>query len=387
MFGDCLNRRYIYGVSKVEVESFVAENDCAEQFLGRFDRRLRGSWFEYARNLCMFFKWLSVKESLSFSPKDLLNEHLRRRQSLDVEDRRWLGKLVLRFCRDNPDFKDRSVGYRYTIYMAIKEFFDFFEAPLTTGKGFFGLKKKRKNNPNQFDAEKAKKILGVLDQRERTICLMMLQSGQSIDGILNRLDLDYLRSEVVGSNPTRIRLDFPERKGNGFKYFSFISYDAIQELRKWLAIRDKWHNGSDAVFITRSGKPVSVDYFEVMFDRSLRRAGLKSNGFAITSHMFRKLFKTESSPPERGISQEYVEFMMGHASGIEAVGGIYDRTPEIYAEVVEREYQKLEPYLNLFSERAIMDESQKDSEAWKALMQVLDDDEKRDKFLNYLKSL
>lgn len=48
---------------------------------------------------------------------------------------------------------------------------------------------------------------------------------------------------------------------------------------------------------------------------------------------------------------------MGHFTGpdmnreniLNAVGGTYDRQPEIYENVLEREYAKLEPYINIYS--------------------------------------
>ena len=40
---------------------------------------------------------------------------------------------------------------------------------------------------------------------------------------------------------------------------------------------------------------------------------------------------------------------MGHTSGIGKVGAEYDRTPEIYEKVIEGEYEKLEPFINIYS--------------------------------------
>jgi len=40
---------------------------------------------------------------------------------------------------------------------------------------------------------------------------------------------------------------------------------------------------------------------------------------------------------------------MGHTEGVEKVGAEYDRTPEIYEKVMEKEYMKLEPYINIYS--------------------------------------
>lgn len=67
--------------------------------------------------------------------------------------------------------------------------------------------------------------------------------------------------------------------------------------------------------------------------------------------MFRKLFKSEASVLDRGINQRYVEFWMGHgdANPLRAVGGIYDRNPEIREEDTENEYARLEHYLNIYS--------------------------------------
>ena len=40
---------------------------------------------------------------------------------------------------------------------------------------------------------------------------------------------------------------------------------------------------------------------------------------------------------------------MGHINGIDAVGGDYDKSPEIHEEVFEKEYAKLEPFINIYS--------------------------------------
>ncbi len=49
--------------------------------------------------------------------------------------------------------------------------------------------------------------------------------------------------------------------------------------------------------------------------------------------------------------------MMGHSSPppqdtthrLDIVGGVYDNAPRVYANIVEREYAKLEPYINIYS--------------------------------------
>jgi hypothetical protein len=47
--------------------------------------------------------------------------------------------------------------------------------------------------------------------------------------------------------------------------------------------------------------------------------------------------------------------MMGHSkeSGqdhkLDVVGGVYDGTPTVYPDIVEKEYAKLEPYINIYT--------------------------------------
>jgi hypothetical protein len=186
------NKRLAYGVTENDVNSFVSDNPCVAEFVGKLDvGNGRGSRYEYARILTMFFRWLKVVKHLEFSPRDLLDEHVKLRSSASLDDRRWAGALALGFTRDNPDLKDAADSYKYLMLMAVKGFFDYHEAPLTTRKNIYGVKKRRKFVPKQITLEYSKKILGLLSQRDRAISLIMLQSGQSINAVLERLNYQY----------------------------------------------------------------------------------------------------------------------------------------------------------------------------------------------------
>lgn len=371
-------RRFPYGVTKGDLRCFVEGSDVVREFLNKY-RGKRSTFRAYGRALCMFFSWLKIRKDVYYEPGEFLNEHLRRRRSLKVEDRRWALKLVLEFTRDNPDFAENGDSIKRLMFTAIRQFFSYYETDLTSSRAVYGRKVKRKYKPKLFSIEEVKRILGVLNQRERTICLIQLQSGQGIGEVLNKFNfmLDYIEG-CVKTGSERIRLDFDERKGNGFNYFAFISRDAIQELKKWLFIRQKILNKleakSNAIFITRSGQPYRTDNFQTRFAEQTEKAGLRKGPYSITSHGFRKLFKTESRPPERGIDQDCIEFMMGHLSGIESIGGIYDKTPELHASVIEREYAKLEPYINIYTGKAVqaegLDISKEDMETLKQLLRM-----------------
>jgi len=347
--------RLRFGADFEMVQKFVEADGLVKEFMGKYRGRDR-TWKDHARALCLFFNWLRQSENIRLTPTELLNVHLQKSKSEDIEARRWACRLVLKFCRDNPVWKDKCDVYKRNMFIMVKQFFDYNNVPLAMSNGMYGKCRKRKYSPKQMSVQIALKVLGQLNQRERTVCMLMLQSGQSVDAVLNRINFmfDYIMG-CLKNGQSRIRFDFSDRKGNSFTYFTFIGQDGIQELKKWLAVRQQWldkiQKKSSVLFIMRNGQSLDVNKFSVAFNRIVRAKKLGDGPFSLTSHMFRKLFKTESSPPERGISQDYVEFMMGHLSGIESVGGIYDRTPELHEDVVEKEYGKLEPYLNIYSGR------------------------------------
>jgi len=358
-------------VCRDEVRGFVEGSGCVRDFLGRYSGL---TWWNYAWVLCGFFKWLRVFKGLEFSPEGFLEEHLRRRGSGCLEDRRWGLRLVLEFCRGQPGLSD---GRRYYMFMVLKGFFDFHEAPLTSAKGVFGRWRRRKFRERQIDVERAKRVLGVVGQRERAVLMVMLQSGMSVGDVLNKFNFmyDYVRGEVE-AGAERIRIDLEDRKLNGLSYFTFISRDAIHELRKWFVKRDRIVEklgipDPKAIFIKRSGKPLDVWQFEWQLNRVLHKHKLKDGPYSVRAHMFRKLFKTLARVPELAVDQDCVEFMMGHLSGIESVGGVYDKTPQLFPRVIEREYAKLEPYLNIFTGKKAREEialSPEDVETLKLLL-------------------
>ena len=348
-------------VSKSEIARFVESNRCVANWLRKYmsgpEGDLSGSKLNRARILCRFFKWLRILKDVSLEPIELLDRQLQLRQSSSIRDRQWLLNLVLEHSRDNTDFEDYSDRRKYDIFHTVKSFCDYHEVPLTIAKGIYGRKKKKKNHRKQINLAEAKKILGTLSQRDRTILLVMLQSGMELGAVLNKMNYMW-HNQVKPQLDVRycpLRIDFDERKATGKWYFTYISRDAIHELRKWLTVRQKIIEGllqegkevsktvieGEPIFITSRGNPLR----EQSFAHQLQK---KTDG-KVTSHMFRKLFKTEASIPERGVDRNIVEFWMGHVNGIDAVGGDYDRTPEIHEEVFKKEYAKLEPYINIYS--------------------------------------
>lgn len=349
-------RRYDYGVSGVEVDAFVAANLCVKQFLGKYAESTKRG---FSRYLCMFFKWLQIRKGLVMKPSEFLQVLCEKRLSRVVEDRGWGRNLVLEFTRDNPDLKGKSHALLYgAMLKSVNLFCKAHEVELTSARGFYGVKKHRKYRPDPYTVGLAKKVIGALNKRDRAICMLGLQTGQSIMQVLNDINDQYeYIARMISQGRKRIRFNFDGRKGNDFRYYTFCSLDAITEIQEWLPLRRKWLNGkkSPYLFIKRDGSKLTPEAWRSPFRERLERHDVYKGPYTVIFHMFRKIFESEASPPDRGISKDYVRFMMGHSVDKEELdqldipGGTYDQAPFTHADAVEREYAKLEPYINIYT--------------------------------------
>ena len=359
-----------WGVSYAEVLRFVEDNPCVANWLKKYSvdprskKKISGTRLHKSRRLCRFFKWLKAEKKIDLSPGELLNYQNDLRQNGDITEKRWLLNLVLEHTRDNTRFENLDDETKYDIFTTIKAFCTDYEVPLTLARNVYGGKRRRRKNfRKQLTSFEAKRLLGEMNQRDRAIHLIQIQSGMSIGDVLDKFNYMWF-SQVkpqLDVGYERLRIEFDERKANGTWYYTFISRDGIQELRKWLKEREKiveeaLTSGSevskeiiegDPIFITFRATPLKRAHYTSQFN--------KKTGGKVTTHMFRKLFKSEASVPDRGINRNYVEFWMGHIGGanlssrLDATGGVYDRTPEIYEKTHEKEYAKLEPYVNIYS--------------------------------------
>lgn len=392
-----------YGVSHAEIEEFTAKHECIADFLNQWTKG-GFTYVEKSVGLVRFFRWLKVVKGIDVMPSEFLNMHIDKRSAQTVEERRWALKLVLAYSRDNPDLADRAIHYKYSaFYLPVKGFCDYHEVPLTTTQGLFKKRERRKTKDTPLTIDFVKRTLAALNQRDRAVGMCQLQAGQAIQQVL--VDMNCQAKRVfreIDMGKERIRFDFDERKGNGFAYFSFISRDAVQEIQKWRPERqrilERLGKKSDYLFITETGEPLTCKEFHTLARYRYIKAGIYKGSHSVRSHGFRKFFEQEASPPERNISKGYVTFMMGHSTPLDpkdhrldVVGGVYDGAPRVYPGVVEREYEKLEPYINIYSGRGsspVGAMPQKQQEALAVFAEMLNSNpEKMRKFQRFLLEL
>jgi len=207
--------RLPYNVSRKEIEEFVKANVSVEKWLRKYPKSTKS---EYSQALARYFKWLRIVKGIKLLPKEMLNDHLKCRKSEDVTIRKKHLNLALEFTRDNSDFQDFSDARKKLLFAVIRSFYGEYEVPLTSTKGVFG-KVKIKYKRKQMTLDEARKIIGASPQREKTILLIMLQSGMSIGDVLNKFT--YKWKEIKPQlGKSRIRIDLEGRKGNVEPYFN-----------------------------------------------------------------------------------------------------------------------------------------------------------------------
>jgi len=342
-------------VSTIEATEFVEKNPLLKDWLRKYPE---STWFKYAYEITRYFKWFREIKGWNVIPTELIDDHIQNREAKSVMERKKHLRLAKEYACENPQFAHYSDSGRANIISAISSFYNYCEAPLTTAKGEFKTAKYQKHEYEQFGVEGAKKIIDTAPQREKTIFLMMLQGALRIGDLLNWVN--YRWEEIkpqleAGKDPIKISMYK--------KYWTYITTDAIHELKKYIQERGEPKPG-EPIFISKEGKPLYPQHVARVFRRAAAKAGLldyepsqrKRKGkheyghrYPIRLHMFRKLFKSEASVAGRGIDQRYVEFFMGHAGGLAKIGGIYDRSPELHEPIFEAEYKKIATYVNIYT--------------------------------------
>jgi len=342
-------------VSMEEANEYATSNPLLKDWLRKYPET---TWSKYAYEITRYFKWLRQVKGWNVTPSQLIDDHIQSRKADSVADRKKHLRLAKEYAYENPQFSHYSDSGRANLISAISSFYNYCEAPLTTAKGEFKTAIYQKHEYKQFGVEGARKIIEGSPQREKTAFLMMLQGGLRIGDLLDYVNYrwDEIKPQLeAGRDPIKISMYK--------KYWTYISTDAIHELKKYIAERGEPKPG-EPIFVSASGKVLYPQHLARVFRRSAaksdlldyepsgrKRKGKHNHGhrYPIRLHMFRKLFKSEASVAGRGIDQRYVEFFMGHAGGLAKIGGIYDKSPELHEPIFEAEYRKIAPYVNIYT--------------------------------------
>ncbi|HEX9830940.1 MAG TPA: hypothetical protein VGA94_04565, partial [Thermodesulfobacteriota bacterium] len=210
--------------------------------------------------------------------------------------------------------------------------------------------------------EEIQKIVEYPDRRIRPIVFTMCSSGIRLGA------WDYLKwgnVKPIEKDGQIVAARITVYAGDEEQYFSFISPEAYNELKKWMdlriehgekvtdlswVMRDLWNAEERSRGMVTAPKKLKAAGVKRLIERALKAQGIRKplpegqrrHEFQ-TDHGFRKYFKTHSEQAMRPIN---VEMLMGHSTGIS----------DSYYRPNEREL--LEDYLKAIPELTILPENQ-----------------------------
>jgi integrase/recombinase XerC len=164
--------------------------------------------------------------------------------------------------------------------------------------------KQKKRLPATLDADQMSRLLEFrasdsLSARDKAIMELFYSSGLRLSELagltLSSIDLKDRTVNVLG-------------KGNKARIVP-VGRHAVEALKDWLKERTRWaKNAADTLFVTQSGRPLSVRAIQLRVAAWGRRQGITLH---VHPHMFRHSFAThllESSGDLRGVQE-----LLGHA--------------------------------------------------------------------------
>lgn len=144
--------------------------------------------------------------------------------------------------------------------------------------------------------------------RDKTIILIMVSSGMSIEDVL---DLKYKDiKEQLENNETPLKIESSRVKNNQ-KYITFFSTECVKIIKQFIKPRLRKIKPNDYIFISIHHIPLSYLAFRrILIDISKKTVGDNR----INTKSFRRFFSTEMK--KAGFPTDWVEYMMGHSIGI-----------------------------------------------------------------------
>ncbi|MDD1703238.1 MAG: site-specific integrase [Methanoregula sp.] len=292
-------------------------------------------------------------------------------------------KLVELYFSENRDYKEDLTRYVVTLqnrpplsakktFSYVKEFLAAHDVELKS----MDLKRIRSKLPKggprtierDLDTETIRSIIQHMDTKGKALVLVLASSGMRIAEALT-ITLDDLNLKEY---PATIQIHGNNTK-TGENRFTFISAEAVQAVREWLKVRNKYlksarnrnigfvQNGMAQRRKSADSRlfPFSDQTAGQMWDTALKKAGFFSkdsitNRKQLHYHMFRKFFISQLSLV---VSKEIPEVLAGHS------GYLTDAYRRYTKAQLKEQYLKAEHTVTIQVFQAIPPEAQDDVQA------------------------
>ena len=312
----------------------------------------------YKRRLGNFFEFLELDGTLAEQSKQFIINSKEKGNT-------WVTASVMRFLSFHKERVERgeiAEGTLRNYYKPIKLFLEMNDIELSWRKITRGLPRGRKHAADRAPTvEEIRKLIEYPDRRIKAIVFTMCSSGIRLGA------WDYLKwSHIIPikQDDKVIAAKIIVYAGDSEQYFSFITPEAYNELKKWMdfraeagekitgeswLMRDLWNVEKFAKGLVTIPKQLKSLGLKRLMERALKAQGIRKNlpegqkrhEFQ-ADHGLRKFFKTHSEQSMKPIN---VETLMGHSTGI---SDSYYRP---------NENELLQDYLNAASELTIMSEN------------------------------
>ena len=307
------------------------------------------------------------------SAQDMLDDHTKCSEATDKKTQFKHLDTIIRYVTAKLTTKGEAAGIsdKRNTWFAIKGFYDFHRCELQP------LRKTDRDKmfaPSELDDERVSeerpltlgevhKLIMNAPLPYSAILVVMLQGAMAEEEFtqFNRKGWRQVVDKLDDPTPTEVRL-FRSKTSRGSrgkmaKYFCFLSKDAKSAIKDWLKIRPKgagrylfvtWRKGGGRAKHKGAWVPVTADLIGNMVTKVGMRTKLITKGengaanrYHVHGHELRDLFRTLCDL--HGVRHVAAEFLMGHSISSYRKAHLYD------VGFYRREYQKVEPYVNIIS--------------------------------------
>ncbi len=289
---------------------------------------------QYPRRLEVFFDFIKLKGSFENKALDFYQQVLK--------NTRWLTSQLIKFLQFQKERAAKGEIVESTIsnyFKAIRLFCEMNEVQINWKIIKKGLPSGRHYSQDRAPTiEEIKKLLEFPDRRIKTIVLLMVSSGIRV-GAFDYLKMKHIIPIFDEQHKQIIAAKIIIYAGDMEEYFSFITFEAYEEVIGWMdfrssfgenitgdswIIRDIWQSTSyrycHRVGLAQYPKRIKSSAIGTLISRALWEQDVRKtlqkrerrHEFKAV-HGFRKFFKTQC---EKAMKSLLVETLMGHDVGL-----------------------------------------------------------------------
>jgi site-specific recombinase XerD len=343
----------------------IVESWLADQTRSSTRRQFRHHFTKY---------WTWIEREELFSSLDALLHDYEEKTGRDRYTHIELLKRYFRYLRNEVGY---SINSRRTALTAIRNFYMYNHTPLPklTRQDLRGMLEPTENeiqkklNVNPVSLEDLRDTLLATNEPYRTIFQILYQSGMGLAEFqyFNQHGWTQIKDQLDQDGPIKINL-FRRKTSEAHvhTYYTFLGEEGKEAIKRWLRIREAKYGppqDDEPLFITIQkkngviGAPATVTIQQNLI-RAMKRAGIvpvdATGPYDLHPHELRDMFKSMCTLA--GVNKTASEFFLGHS--IDPLG--YDKSPKYDVAWFQREYQKVEPRLTLFSETMNRDDMKKE---------------------------